>query len=392
MTSVPNLGVPQALSATLNHANPKQHFRAFETALIDFAYLLATFYTSGLFSKFATDAQWDALPENQQLDIAGLPIIAARPPEIPEAPEAHANNANPAIVATYNRDLVRYETERQGMAHLKACLLLSISPSDMAYLRSLNPNGGTRSLSIRQIVDALRMLHGTMDPRSIAALQAQLTRPAEPADSFEVVVSKLRTTYTELAAAGLEFNRIDKLNHLRVVLAGRQDFLHAEASFPLTNPDFAFHTFDLLIMGLAAHVAAPAPVADTASIAEAAAVAAVNTYLTQLGLDTHGLALAAQRGTFGTLPPASGGTFGTLPPAPGGTMGTHPPQPGACSRPRQPAQGAPLFCYFHDKRGHYGVDCTHMLSLPRIYSPAHLEASSRQNIPKAPIQKEQWKK
>jgi hypothetical protein len=232
----------------------------------------------------------------------------------------------------------------------------ALADSDLSHLRAIYPTVGRSitDLTLMEIFDKLRALHGRSTRHSREVILSRLIRRADDTKSIIDISATHRDDHILLASTSAALSEHQKMEYFRGALLHRPDFATADGTFTLVHPDEELHDFELLV----AHI------------------------LTQLA---HG-----QRHSLGSLGFAgSVTTASSIPPAvPVRTyLDTGSYDAGYAAAMASLAPGrAPNrvpgrrrhFCYKHDNNNtHSSVDCLWLRARPGIITPAQLAMTTK---------------
>ena len=234
VTSTKSLRVNLASNANLNYFewNSEVHSIA--------ASKCRSKYPSGLLHHVCTQAVWDLqFPPviNADGDLEAIPY----PPPSVLPPEVNVGAAA-AVIAARERVVREHVTEVDSIEELKEIMLESIGLENIRLIA--DPITGTRNLTLRAIMDQMRLAHGVANIATLIELKSQLTKPLEAGKPFSSVSTLHRYIHARLQEQGQAESEFNKCNFVAEAVNMYAEYSKAIQDYNTTIPIIALRTFD----------------------------------------------------------------------------------------------------------------------------------------------------
>ena len=335
----------------------------FHSDYLDLAHGLCPFlYPAGLLHYVCTQAEWDAI-HPPVLNAAG--VLEPIPfPAAPVIPPALGANAAGAAIALRERQHREYIEEIQAAHHLKDSLLSAIGIDNCRLLADAFT--GMRLVSCRDIVDRMRLEHGTASVATLHAWRTALDLPLDPTKPFSHLATSHRFLCARFQEAGQPLSEFVKCSLLAAAVSMYPEYSKAIQDYNTITPILGLRT----VADLSAYVMLHQPSLTTAAGAGYAHAAMAPAMLHAVNQAVAQAFSAARAGG------GSAGRSGARRRVRAGPVGR-----GDLAHSTPPA-GLPLtprrYCHVHGYDGHIGRHCRVMtqanIASPGTYSSPQLTA------------------
>lgn len=195
------------------------------------------------FGQDVADSEWIAA-HPPGVDAHGVAVPALQRPTLTR-PIPHNAAASGATINLYNKAVKEFEVYTVGTALLKMKVVRSLGP-DITLILS-EPGVGLRNLSVPNIIERVRQLHGTVTSADLAKQNQKLKTPFTSAATFAKDAAILQQSFTFLATQGHPKCKFDQLDLLDKAIAHVPAVARLVSQYKELEPSIDNRTFQTTV-------------------------------------------------------------------------------------------------------------------------------------------------
>ena len=197
-------------------------------------------YPSGLLHHVCTQDVWD-IQHPPAINADGDLLAIPYPPQSILPAELNVGAAA-AVIAARERGVKEHVTEIDSIEEIKDIMLESIGLENIRLIA--DPITGTRNLTLREIMDHMRLAHGVANVSTLTELKSQLMKPLESGKPFSSISTLHRYIHARLFEQGQAESEFNKCNFVTEAVSMYPEYSKAINDYKTTTPIIAMRTFD----------------------------------------------------------------------------------------------------------------------------------------------------
>jgi hypothetical protein len=239
---------------------------------------------SGLLTLVLDDVEWNQHTVNQIVAADGTVTIAPRPVEPVHVPITNGMTNAQISVAKYSND--RHLIWHEARTTLKVEIIRSLGPTLASTIGP--PPMGFTTISVPQIVAAVKGFYGTVDQMALNKMEDILASPLDNVTNLDKHLANMRQHMLMQTTAGYPIEEHRKVRIFRKSVLGHHLIAGILADYDHENLDPLQHTYDLITAYVKKHLPNLRAAADMASSSGRALIATDATMVPHASLSATG--------------------------------------------------------------------------------------------------------